>query len=1106
MAAEAETKMGYPFSGGNLKNSSYSLKGSSERSSCEQNDVEHVTELPHGEDERETEQLLVPGMQQHQQLPLSPTTNEDNSGQPSQVVHLCQSEGPEIQKSEFEWIEKTSSTEGANVASELEKCEIDEQSSSALPTQSITGREANSKLLLSNSFLMSSSSTRAGSSMIPPTVPSEISVGTVTRLRSSSHSYYGNKENNSLLMGGTIGRSNRCWSFSDMTIFDGLLSMDFAAAEAQQILKLAQWKLDPILHLQTELWPIPQHFELSHMEKAIGKNLRKKLQSLIHLNHTEAGASVHFGERAPPPRPSLGVNTGEGGKLLQECLEGMFSGQHIPETVLHGAEESIRKYPAVRHQFLEVLQQPRRGGLGHNGPFLLHELGFEALARFSYTLLRHCVDVKDYDTAHMLLQLTGAYFQVHDSVGVSVARDNDLVNSGEKSFPEFLSSRLCRHSIFRDTEFWLHIAQQRVESGVSKSWGRRRTTSKFSFNSTGCDKESREGMESDLVNKDVALQSSEHRSLRLHSYSSSFSDTFHDAATGLKMPESEGASINTPPHSSAIHQHGRHDPVLQMLKYTLYEMAGIGVPESMCRSFIMSSIEIHRLSQSGLSFLHEKANIIWRGSRAEHKPMSMPSSMRADGTLIGGAANGDVGEEELELNYSMRQTDARNQKDAALPGTLLQRSLLRKSFQINSSSDSNPSRGFNPSFGNCRELIKGGTGQAHVTCLASVGHLALAGRSDSSVAVCDVNRQNLLTLMTGHTDAITSIACCAGWAVTSSLDQTLRVWRLPEVEENSTIRLPRKTSKGRKSHFSWLQPTVAPKSMESTRVLSGHKGPVQTLAVLETEETKRFTGGTGEGPKDQCISYGPLNLPSVGHKGRFHMLSGSSDGDVRMWSPQDGVCNVVFSGHNGPVTSLSSLWSAKLFLSGSEDHTVRLWDANSETGYKALRKYVGHSAAVTVVGFANSSVSISGSADGKANMWDRRSKTGILSFEGHAGPITSLCFMKEIVCTASADSSIRVWDLRATTKDPLRELHHVDRVNCLLPLEKSFLSCSEDSLVIEWDNSGEVLDDQVYLNSPLGVYGGNEGGISCMCYSADGFISGSWDGGLKMWPHNTTKR
>ncbi len=46
------------------------------------------------------------------------------------------------------------------------------------------------------------------------------------------------------------------------------------SSQAEQILELVQWEMDPVLHLQTELWPIPQSFSLSQVEKVIGKDLR----------------------------------------------------------------------------------------------------------------------------------------------------------------------------------------------------------------------------------------------------------------------------------------------------------------------------------------------------------------------------------------------------------------------------------------------------------------------------------------------------------------------------------------------------------------------------------------------------------------------------------------------------------------------------------------------------------------------------------------------------------------------------------------------------------------------------------------------------------------
>ncbi len=58
--------------------------------------------------------------------------------------------------------------------------------------------------------------------------------------------------------------------------------------------------------------------------------------------------------------------------------------------------------------------------------------------------------------------------------------------------------------------------------------------------------------------------------------------------------------------------------------------------------------------------------------------------------------------------------------------------------------------------------------------------------------------------------------------------------------------------------------------------------------------------------------------------------------------------------------------------------------------------------------------------------------------------------------------------------------------------------------MFEWDIDGNT-DYETDLNSPLGEYHGHKGGVSCMCYSADGFISGSWDGGVTMWPRSNIK-
>ncbi len=110
-----------------------------------------------------------------------------------------------------------------------------------------------------------------------------------------------------------------------------------------------------------------------------------------------------------------------------------------------------------------------------------------------------------------------------------------------------------------------------------------------------------------VVDKDITHSTS-------HSSSNNFGTSHFNE---MMASESDVILLSSSQNSAASHhQYGRNNPELQMLKITLYEMAGIGVPESMCRSFIVSAAETHRLSSADLSFLHEKANIIWRSFRA----------------------------------------------------------------------------------------------------------------------------------------------------------------------------------------------------------------------------------------------------------------------------------------------------------------------------------------------------------------------------------------------------------------------------------------------------------------------------------------------------------
>ena len=56
------------------------------------------------------------------------------------------------------------------------------------------------------------------------------------------------------------------------------------------------------------------------------------------------------------------------------------------------------------------------------------------------------------------------------------------------------------------------------------------------------------------------------------------------------------------------------------------------------------------------------------------------------------------------------------------------------------------------------------------------------------------------------------------------------------------------------------------------------------------------------------------------------MLAGSSDGMIRCWDVQTGVCKFILSGHVKRITSVAVAPGNEIAFSSSEDGTVLVWD------------------------------------------------------------------------------------------------------------------------------------------------------------------------------------
>ena len=116
--------------------------------------------------------------------------------------------------------------------------------------------------------------------------------------------------------------------------------------------------------------------------------------------------------------------------------------------------------------------------------------------------------------------------------------------------------------------------------------------------------------------------------------------------------------------------------------------------------------------------------------------------------------------------------------------------------------------------------------------------------------------------------------------------------------------------------------------------------------------------------------------------------SGSQDGTVRLWDAATGEPRGVLEGHSSGVRSVIFSPDGQLLASGSEDCTVRLWDAATGESRGVLE---GHSSSVwTVVFSPDGRLLASGSGDGTVRLWNVNLKESIRVIE--RGPYDQLSF------------------------------------------------------------------------------------------------------------------
>ena len=163
-----------------------------------------------------------------------------------------------------------------------------------------------------------------------------------------------------------------------------------------------------------------------------------------------------------------------------------------------------------------------------------------------------------------------------------------------------------------------------------------------------------------------------------------------------------------------------------------------------------------------------------------------------------------------------------------------------------------------------------------------------------------------------------------------------------------------------------------------------------------------------------------------------------------------------------------------VLISGSYDHTVRVWNMDTGTQIRCLR---GHTRAIRALQFDEFKL-ITGSMDRTLRVWNWRTGECIRTLEGHSEGVVALAYDAHVLVSGSVDTTVRVWnffngdnftlrghrnwvnavllwDDKSKLDDPTAASVDDGR-NPIIPSGKMLFSASDDGTVRLWDLAQRV--------------------------------------------------
>ena len=245
-----------------------------------------------------------------------------------------------------------------------------------------------------------------------------------------------------------------------------------------------------------------------------------------------------------------------------------------------------------------------------------------------------------------------------------------------------------------------------------------------------------------------------------------------------------------------------------------------------------------------------------------------------------------------------------------------------------------------------------------------------------------------------------------------------------------------------------------------------------------------------------------LGARGRGDARRAAYRAGSDDKTIKVWDAESGRLLRTLEGHTDWVRAVAVTPDGRRIVSGSDDKTIKVWDAESGRLLRTIEGYTVRAVAVTPDGRRIVSGSDDGTIkqvweaeNGTIKVWDAESGRLLRTLEGHTDRVKAVAVTPDgrRIVSGSHDKTIKVWD--AESGRLLRTLEgHTAWVKAVAvtPDGRRIVSGSDDNTIKVWDaESGRLLR----------TLEGHTERVNAVAVTPDGqrIVSGSYDKTIKVW-------